>query len=525
MEAEGEGDVKVQVFRGDRESRGLAGRSVGVTVAAGAAEAATMSGSVNESSAENGKPFASSGHGGRAKLSMLPLVALIFYEVSGGPFGVEDSVRAGGPLLTILGFIIFPLLWSVPEALVTAELATAFPENGGYVVWIAAAFGDFWGFQEGWWKWLSGVIDNALYPVLFLDYLKRALPEFGHGPVRLFSLVMLTLFLTYLNYRGLTIVGYTAVALTIFSLLPFVVLAVLAIPRIKPERWLVINLANTDWRGFMNNVFWNLNYWDSASTLAGEVDQPRKTFPRALGLAGALVMLAYLVPLLAGIGAVDSLQSEWTDGYFADVGLAIGGAGLAWWITAASAMSNLGLFQAEMSSDSYQLLGMGERGMLPQVFAYRSKYGTPVLGILCSATGVLLLSWMSFQEIIECLNFLYCLGMLLEFAAFIRLRMKQPELPRPFYIPLGTVGITILLIIPSVFLILVMAIASMKTVVFAVLISVVGFLAHPALEYMKEHRWMNFVNLVENENSLLSSEEEAGLLYSSGGTLDSKSQK
>lgn len=42
----------------------------------------------------------------------------------------------------------FPVqVWSVPEALITAELATAFPENGGYVVWVTAAFGEFWGFQ------------------------------------------------------------------------------------------------------------------------------------------------------------------------------------------------------------------------------------------------------------------------------------------------------------------------------------------------------------------------------------------
>jgi hypothetical protein len=45
------------------------------------------------------------------KLSMLPLVALIFYEVSGGPFGLEDSVRAGGPLLALLGFIVVPIVW------------------------------------------------------------------------------------------------------------------------------------------------------------------------------------------------------------------------------------------------------------------------------------------------------------------------------------------------------------------------------------------------------------------------------
>lgn len=83
------------------------------------------------------------------KLTLLPLIALIFYEVSGGPFGVEDSVKAGGgPLLSLLGFLIFPLFWSVPEALITAELATSFPKNGGYVIWISSAFGPFGGFRR-----------------------------------------------------------------------------------------------------------------------------------------------------------------------------------------------------------------------------------------------------------------------------------------------------------------------------------------------------------------------------------------
>ena len=80
------------------------------------------------------------------KLGWLPLVAFIFYKVSGGPFGMEDSVQAGGPLIAIVGFLVFPFIWSIPEALITAEFATAFPENGGYVLWISAAFGDFWGF-------------------------------------------------------------------------------------------------------------------------------------------------------------------------------------------------------------------------------------------------------------------------------------------------------------------------------------------------------------------------------------------
>lgn len=60
---------------------------------------------------------------------------------------MQDAVSAGGPLLAILGFLVLPLIWSVPEALITAELATTFPENSGYVAWVTAAFGPFWGFQ------------------------------------------------------------------------------------------------------------------------------------------------------------------------------------------------------------------------------------------------------------------------------------------------------------------------------------------------------------------------------------------
>uniref|UniRef100_A0A7N0TMI3 Uncharacterized protein n=1 Tax=Kalanchoe fedtschenkoi TaxID=63787 RepID=A0A7N0TMI3_KALFE len=427
------------------------------------------------------------------KLTVLPLVALIFYEVSGGPFGVEDSVRAGGgPLLALLGFLIFPLLWSVPEALITAELATSFPENGGYVVWISAAFGPFWGFQEGLWKWFSGVMDNALYPVLFLDYLKHSLPVFHQMWARVPALLGITASLTYLNYRGLHIVGFAAVALAIFSLSPFVVMSLLAIPKIKPRKWLVVDFKQVDLRGYFNSMFWNLNYWDKASTLAGEVENPARTFPKALYAAVVLVMCSYLIPLLAGTGALSSGSGEWSDGYFAEVGMLIGGFWLKSWIQAAAAMSNLGLFEAEMSADAFQLLGMSEIGMLPAIFASRSKYGTPTFSILCSATGVIFLSWMSFQEIIEFLNFLYAIGMLLEFAAFIKLRITKPDLHRPYRIPLQTFGVIMLCLPPSLLLLLVMCLASFKTLLVSGVVILVGMVLYPTLIRAKDRNWIKF---------------------------------
>jgi amino acid transporter len=110
----------------------------------------------------------------------------------------------------------------------------------------------------------------------------------------------------------------------------------------------------------------------------------------------------------------------------------VAGNWLAWWVVLAAAASQIGQFQAEMSSDSYQLQGMAERGFLPKCLARRSKHGTPTVGILLSSLGVVCLGFFSFVDIVEMLNAVYCLAELLEFAAFVWLRVTAPALPRPY---------------------------------------------------------------------------------------------
>ncbi|ESQ40475.1 hypothetical protein EUTSA_v10013376mg [Eutrema salsugineum] len=428
------------------------------------------------------------------RITVLPLVFLIFYEVSGGPFGIEDSVKAAGPLLAILGFIVFPFIWSIPEALITAEMGTMFPENGGYVVWVSSALGPYWGFQQGWVKWLSGVIDNALYPILFLDYLKSGIPILGGGIPRIAAILALTVALTYLNYRGLSIVGVAAVLLGVFSILPFVVMTFMSIPKVQPLRWLVVSkkMKGVDWNLYLNTLFWNLNYWDSISTLSGEVDNPKRTLPRALFYALFLVVLSYIFPVLTGTGAISLDQKLWTDGYFADIGKVIGGAWLGWWIQAAAATSNMGMFLAEMSSDSFQLLGMAERGMLPEVFAKRSRYGTPWVGILFSASGVVLLSWLSFQEIVAAESLLYCFGMVLEFIAFVRLRVKHPAASRPFKIPVGVLGSILMCIPPTILIGVIAAFSNLKVAAVSLAAVVIGLVLRPCLKHVEKKGWLKF---------------------------------
>ena len=87
--------------------------------------------------------------GEREKLGVIPLAVMVFYSVSGGPFGCETSVRAGGYFYALLGFLVMPCIWSVQEALMTAELGTTFPEASGGVAWVEEAFGQNAGWMSG----------------------------------------------------------------------------------------------------------------------------------------------------------------------------------------------------------------------------------------------------------------------------------------------------------------------------------------------------------------------------------------
>ena len=90
------------------------------------------------------------------KLGVVSMAVLVFYNVSGGPFGIEATVRAGGNLYAILGFLVMPFVWSLQEALMTAELGTAFPEASGGVVWVEEAFGPLAGWMAGYLSWIAG---------------------------------------------------------------------------------------------------------------------------------------------------------------------------------------------------------------------------------------------------------------------------------------------------------------------------------------------------------------------------------
>lgn len=475
----------------------------------------------------------------RNKLSLTPLVILIFYNVSGGPFGIEATIKAGGNFLSILGFAILPFVWSIPEALVTAELGSAFPKDAsGGVAWVEDAFGERMGLVSGYLGWISGATDNAIYPTLFLEYLVRVLQihttagndddyvtegEFSrfvdylqnNTLAQFFFVAILSVLLAGINYTGLEIVGAASLWVCIISMTPFVIFCLVGFPYIEPSKWLQFPEAdetaaqydgdgNTPpqssfvlgavlWRPYLNNLFWNLNSFDAAASFAGEVDDLKNTYPRGLFWGFIMCYIFYLIPLLVAIGATDSKQEDWIEGHFATVATEIGGSWLGRWIVFAAGLSNLALFEAEMSADAYMIMGMADRGILPRIFQKRSeRYGTPTYGILLGLAVIVIMSVADFSQLVEILNFNYAISLVMEYAAFVKLRYTRRDLLRPFKIPIPDWAAILLVLPPCIGIFIIFAISSWITNVFVFCVAAVGLVLYKLRGVAQERNWCEF---------------------------------
>lgn len=338
--------------------------------------------------------------------------------------------------------VVFPLFFHTHCVSSLALLDTA------AAAWVEEAFGPKASLLCGYFHWVSGATDNAIYPSLFLKYIASYMhtESFLSGDlVRFTFTVAITLGLSMVNYMGLELVGNLSILVCIISMSPFVIMVILAIPKLEPSRWMVMpeqNIATNDdgsgllptpffagvhWRPLLNSLFWNLNSFDVGASFAGEVRDPERVFPRAMFLSVIFVVLSYILPLLAALGATDTDQRDWDAGYFTAVSVAIGGSWLGAYTVLASAISNIALFEAEMSGDAYQLMGMADRGLIPKWFKKRSRHGTPVNGIIVGTLVIILMCLADFDQLVEMLNFAYSFSFLMEFAAFVKLRITDGD--------------------------------------------------------------------------------------------------
>ncbi|MEU5383751.1 APC family permease [Kitasatospora cineracea] len=395
------------------------------------------------------------------RVSLVPLVALIFFSVSGGAYGIEPLFSTSGPGMGILLILVAPLIYSVPHALVCAELGTAIPVEGGYYHWVKRGLGRFWAFQQGLLQWVCSFVDMALYPVMFTSYLSSLIGAVAPGKHVLFELagiqvdlnwvicVGVIVLFTLLNLMGAGWVGDSSVAFALICLTPMLILTVIGFYQLitegtNPISSMTAEQGQSTWNAFGSGLFivmWNYSGWDSVSTVAGEMENPKKHLPKALLWSVLLIIAGYLLPSLAslavGPGGENGWKS-WEDGALPDVAGELAGPWLQYVVTIGGLFASVAMFSALLASYSRLPSSLSHDGYLPKWVSKESKrYKMPVASIVGSSVVYALFCFSSFQSLVIYDVFLTNIGILLEVAALIALRIREPELERPYKIPGG----------------------------------------------------------------------------------------
>ncbi len=371
--------------------------------------------------------------------------------VSGGPYGLEEIAQKAGYDRALLVLLLTPFIWSLPVALMVGELSAAIPEEGGYYVWVRRALGPFWGFQEAWLSLAASVFDMAIYPTLFVLYLGRFAPALTAGWRGFAVGALVVAACAVWNIAGARAVGDGSVVMMLALLAPFGVLTIFGI--LHRGSVPATHASSVDLLGGVLLAMWNYMGWDNASTVAREVEEPQRTYPLAMLATVALVATSYLLPVAAArFAGIDA--SAWTTGSWADAGSSLAGSALGLAIIAGGMVCGLGMCNALVLSYSRVPLVLAEDGYLPRTFTRLNRNKAPWVSIVVCALLWIAALPLGFDKLVEIDILIYGASLLLEFVALIVLRVREPQMARPFRVPGGIAGACLLTLGPAFVLVL-----------------------------------------------------------------------
>jgi amino acid transporter len=398
----------------------------------------------------------------RGILRPLQLTAVIFFTVSGGPYGLEPVLQYVGGGVALLLIVVTPLLWSIPAIFMVLELNGMMPVNGGYYQWVKTALGLKWGFFEGWWSWLFTFTDLAIYPVLFIQYLSFFYPEAAEYKIPIcLAIIWIS---AGMNLLGILPVGRSSLLLGFGVLVPFVLLIAVAIGKGFSFSFSGVSME-THGLGFtvfgmgLYTVMWNFLGWDNASSFVEEVHRPVRSYLISIIAAFVLILTMYFLSIWSA--TITGIDAEvLTAQGFPSLGLLVGG----WWLGAVLSFggmaSALGLFLSILLAISRVPKAMADDGLLsPVISKVHPKHNVPHISIIICAVVVSGMVFWEFGDLLIIDVTLYGAALFLEFVALIVLRITKPDAARPFRVPLSVPGLIAMTALPVTCLVVAIAAA------------------------------------------------------------------
>jgi len=385
------------------------------------------------------------------QIGFLPLLAIFYGYTAGGPFGYEEIFSGSGPGMALLFLTFVPFFWSIPISFASAEMNGILPVQGGFYRWSRAAFGDFWGFQCGWWNWTGTFLLNSLYGVLFMDYVKDYIAITPNEKWAGAALVLILI--AAMNARGIQVAGWLAIALQVAIFIPVVWLCAVSIfhwhynpilPFVPPGR----PFGSVFGKG-LALAMWDYAGYEQLSSCTAEMKDPQRTFVRVLAWNTPMNILTYTLPATLALAVLGNWQ-VWDTGYIVTASRLIGGPALGVAMLAASIIGVASLSNGTILYTTRIPAAMAEDGYLPAWLGkIHPRYGTPVRAIAVSTVVYCVLAKFPVTDLVNIYIWTRIATSMMTVLAAWQLRRKMPEAHRQFKIPWGKFGLLCVIVLPA----------------------------------------------------------------------------
>jgi APA family basic amino acid/polyamine antiporter len=339
------------------------------------------------------------------------------------------------------------------STLSVTELGTMLPQEGGWYVYSRQAFGEYVGFVVGCCDWMMQAVPIAYLAVAFGEFAAGLEP--GLGPHVKLVAVASVVILTLLNWLGLR-AGSRAQELTSLVKALAMIAFVAACFAVSPRSGVTDSSAIASFPASTSNILLGLvvalqavivsyDGWYSAIYFMEEDQDPARNLPRS-AIGGALACIAiFLLVNLALLHVLPMAQLAASRAPAADAAMAVFGKGGKQIILVISLVTVVSTINACLLVSSRILFALSRDGLLPRWMASVNSGGTPSGALLVGALiSVALVLSGSFETLIAIASVLCVAVYMSGFVALFVLRVRQPELRRPFKVwgyPWTTLGV------------------------------------------------------------------------------------
>jgi APA family basic amino acid/polyamine antiporter len=353
----------------------------------------------------------------KGKIGFLMSTCLVVGNMTGSGIFLLPAALASFGGISLFGWI-FTLAGSLFLAMVFSRLSRIITRAGGPFTYTRAGFGDFAGFLVAWGYWISIWCGNAAIAVAGVGYLSYFIPSLKENQMLSAAAAVTAIWLfTWVNTKTIRKVGMVQLLTTLLKIIPLLLLGTLGFLHFDRIHFSPLNLSGESAFDAVTATaaltLWAFLGLESATIPSDQVQNPRKTIPRATLMGISVAALLYISSTVGVMGIMSPAELQQSAAPFSDAAGKIWGSRSSGLIAAGAAIACFGALNGWILLQGQIPLAASRDRLFPAVFMKVSRIGIPVPGIMiASVLATVLVGFNYTRGLVKMFSFIIMLSTL-----------------------------------------------------------------------------------------------------------------